>query len=275
MHRNFFDLLAAQWAQKKFLSVALDPDIEKLPEIVRQSGLGDSILSFNKHLVEVTKDIVCAYKLNAAFYEAHGEEGQKALETTIEFIREVAPQLPIIMDAKRADIGNTNQGYVRAIFDRLRADAVTVHPYLGAEALEPFLAQRDKGIFVLCRTSNAGAAEFQDLQADGKPLYLHVAQHVNDSWNGNKNCGLVVGATYPEEMKAIRAVSDDIPFLVPGVGAQGGDIEQTMRCGKNSRGEGLIITVARAIIYASAGKDFAKAAHEKALVIDGDIRRAL
>jgi orotidine-5'-phosphate decarboxylase len=275
MHRNFFDLLSAQWAQKKFLSVALDPDIEKIPEAVRAAGLGDSILAFNKHLIEVTKDIVCAYKLNAAFYEAHGEEGQKALETTIEFIREAAPQLPIIMDAKRADIGNTNEGYVRAIFDRLRADAVTVHPYLGAEALEPFLAQKDKGIFVLCRTSNAGAKEFQDLQIDGKPLYMHVARHVNEEWNGNKNCGLVVGATYPEEMKAIRAVSDDLPFLVPGIGAQGGEVEKTVRAGMNSRGEGIIITVARAVIYASAGKDFAKAAREKAMELDGDIRRAL
>lgn len=275
MHRNFFELLEAQWAQKKFLSVALDPDIEKIPESVRVAGVGDSILAFNKHLVEVTKDIVCAYKLNAAFYEAHGEEGQKALEATIEFIREVAPQLPIIMDAKRADIGNTNEGYVRSIFQRMRADAVTVHPYLGAEALEPFLTQAGKGIFVLCRTSNPGAGEFQDMQVNGEPLYMHVARHVSETWNTNKNCGLVVGATYPEEMRAIRAVSDDLPFLVPGVGAQGGDIEETVRSGLNSRGMGLIITVARAIIYASGGKDFAKAAHAKALEIDGDIRRAL
>jgi orotidine-5'-phosphate decarboxylase len=157
----------------------------------------------------------------------------------------------------------------------LRADAVTVHPYLGAEALEPFLAQEDKGIFVLCRTSNAGAKEFQDLQIDGQPLYLHVAKHVSEKWNMRGNCGLVVGATYPEEMKAIRAVSDDLPFLVPGIGAQGGDLEKTVRAGMNSRGEGVIITVARTVIYASAGKDFAKAAREKAMELDGDIRRAL
>jgi orotidine-5'-phosphate decarboxylase len=275
MHRNFFDLLSAQWAQKKFLSVALDPDIEKLPEAVRAGGVGDSIFTFNKHLVQATRDIVCAYKLNAAFYEACGGEGQKALEATIAFIREVAPELPIIVDAKRADIGNTNEGYVHAIFDRLRADAVTVHPYLGAEALEPFLAQKDKGVFVLCRTSNAGAGEFQDMRVDGSPLYLHVAARVRETWNGNGNCGLVVGATYPEEMKAIREVAADIPFLVPGIGAQGGEIEATVRCGINSKGEGLVIAVGRAIIYASGGKDFAAAARERALGIDGDIRRAL
>ncbi len=207
------------------------------------------LFSFCKKIVDQTHDLVCAYKPNSAFYESYGAEGIAELKKLCEYIQKKYPYIPLILDAKRADIGNTNNGYVSYAFDYLKVDAITVHPYLGAEALKPFLDQRDKGIIVLCRTSNEGAGEYQDLQVKGNKLYMHVAKEVTNSWNKNKNCLLVVGATYPKEMKQIRAIVGEMTFLVPGIGAQGGDVEASVTAGKNSKGMGMIISASRSILY--------------------------
>ncbi|MCE9541838.1 orotidine-5'-phosphate decarboxylase [Candidatus Kaiserbacteria bacterium] len=275
MERNFRDLLEAQWDAGKFLSVGLDSDFSKIPASARVEGVRETLVNFNVAIVNATRAVAGSYKLNSAFYEAHGELGWTALQETVEYIHGELPDMPVILDAKRADIGNTNDGYVQALFERLNADAVTVHPYLGGEALAPFLKNPEKGVFVLCRTSNPGAGEFQDLESGGKPLYMHVAERVRDGWNANKNCGLVVGATYPEEMKKIRAVADDMPFLIPGIGAQGGDLEKTVASGRDSRGKGFVIAASRAIIFASGGDDFAEVAGAKAAELSTAIQAAL
>jgi len=267
--RNFKQMLEAQWSRDNFVCVGLDSEFSKIPESARLGGNecavheGNTIVAFNRAIVEATKDLVCAYKPNAAFYEAHGAEGITALCRTIADIRAIAPDVPVILDAKRADIGNTNAGYVNAAFDYLRADAITVHPYLGAEALQPFLARAEKGVIVLCRTSNPGAAEFQDLSVNGEPLYRFVARRVADLWNENGNCALVVGATYPDELREVRGLVGDMPILIPGIGAQGGDVEKTVSAGKDGRGRGMIVNSSRGIIFASKGMDFAEAARRE------------
>ncbi|MEX2029027.1 MAG: orotidine-5'-phosphate decarboxylase [Candidatus Paceibacterota bacterium] len=258
-------MLEAQWAKGNFVCVGLDSEFGKIPESARVGGNecevheGNTIVAFNRAIVEATKDFVCAYKPNAAFYEAYGAEGIDALHRTIVDIHAIAPDVPVILDAKRADIGNTNAGYVDAAFGFLRADAITVHPYLGAEALQPFLARADKGVIVLCRTSNPGAGEFQDLSINGEPLYRFVARRVANEWNKNGNCALVVGATYPDELREVRGIVGDMPILIPGIGAQGGDVEKTVTAGKDSRGWGMIINSSRGIIFASKDADFAEA----------------
>lgn len=256
---NFQDKIAAAVQKHNSLvCVGLDSDLSKLPHHLTGS---DSRLEFNKAIIDATKDLVCAYKPNSAFYEATGAEGMTELRQTCAYIQEVAPDVPIILDAKRADIGNTNLGYIEYAFEYLAVDAITVHPYMGGESLGPFLAQADKGIIILCRTSNPGAGEFQDLIIDNKKLYQIVAEKVRDEWNGNNNCALVTGGTYPEEIAEIRElVGEDMLLLVPGIGAQGGDIERTVKAGCNSKGEGIIVNSARGIIYASSGEDFAEAA---------------
>lgn len=248
-------LTAARNKNHSLVCVGLDPDLTKLPAAIAKGPR--PLLSFNKAIVDATADLVSAYKPNSAFYEALGADGIEQLRETIAYIQSTHPEIPVILDCKRADIDKTNEGYVTHCFDYLNADAVTIHPYLGGEAVEPFLARKDKGIIVLCRTSNPGAAEFQDLLVDGKPLYQHVAQKVATTWNKHNNCLLVVGATYPSEIKSVRDVAGpDITFLIPGIGAQGGDLEKTMQ----ASGENVIINSARAIIYASDGVDFAEAA---------------
>jgi len=288
--RNFRELLEAQWSRGNFVCVGLDSEFSKIPRCLWQDGeshigivdereidIAGTIVAFNRATVEATKGLVCAYKPNSAFYEAHGDEGIAALHRTIVDIHIIAPDVPVILDAKRADIGNTNNGYVEAAFDFLQADAITVHPYLGAEALQPFLARAEKGIIVLCRTSNPGAGEFQDLywqvsgshkiaQLTGKlsvTLFEQVADNVATNWNKNGNCALVVGATYPAELKRVRQIVGDMPILIPGVGAQGGDVEKTVTAGKDSRGWGMIINASRSIIFASSGEDFAAAARRE------------
>lgn len=258
--RNFFELLRSNWAEGKFVCVGLDPDIDKIPRCAKCCSLIGSFIAFNSEIVKATRHVVCAYKPNVAFYERHGVEGLYALKQTILYIQGVAPEVPVILDAKRADIGSTNVGYAEAAFDYLGADAITVHPYFGREALEPFLARKDKGVIVLCRTSNPGAREFQDLPVDGRPLYQHVARNVATQWNGNGNCALVVGATYVDELKIVREIVGEMPILIPGVGAQGGDLEKSVRAGKNSRGDGMVINASRSIIYASDDEYFADAA---------------
>lgn len=277
--RNFMALLRCKWDEGKFVCVGLDSELRKIPEAAQISDASrldrgidpeTSIIEFNRGIVDATKDIVCAYKPNIAFYEAYGNEGLSALHETICYINQTAPDVPVILDAKRADIGSTNAGYATAAFDFLNADAITVHPYLGAEALQPFLDCADKGIIVLCRTSNKGAGEFQDkyisiVPGCNMPLYQYVARQVATSWNKNDNCLLVVGATYPEELAQVRKIVGDMPILIPGIGAQGGDVEKTVLAGKDSNGQGMIINSSRGIIYASNGPDFANAARAETL----------
>ncbi len=280
--RNFRKLLEAQWARGNFVCVGLDSDLAKIPEAAQVSdperpdaflGLDpeSTIFGFNENIVDATKDLVCAYKPNVAFYEAHGERGLVALRKTTAYINKVAPDVPVILDAKRGDIGNTNAGYVEAAFNFYQADAITVHPYLGSEALQPFLARADKGVIVLCRTSNPGAGEFQDLLVDSEPLYRFVARRVANKWNKNGNCALVVGATYPDELRIVRQIVGDMTILVPGVGFQQKNVsleeqvKQVVNNGKDSRGWGMIINSSRGIIFASKGADFAEVARHETL----------
>jgi orotidine-5'-phosphate decarboxylase len=251
--------------------VGLDSAIEKLPSHLQNERYPQ--FAFNKAIIDATADLVCTYKPNSAFYEARGEVGMKELKMTFDYIHNTHPEILTILDAKRADIGNTNDGYVKYIFDYLGADSVTLHPYLGKEALQPFLNREDKGSIILCRTSNSGAGEFQDLIIDGKQLYLKVAEQVKNDWNKNNNCMLVVGATYPDEMKKIRAIVGDIPFLVPGVGAQGGDVEKTVKAGVDKNKRGMIISSSRGIIFASKGGDFAQRAKEETKKLRDEINK--
>ncbi len=254
---------AAVDKNNSLLCVGLDPNMDKLPRHLRQSET--PFFDFGKAIIDATADLVCAFKPNSAFYEARGAAGIEELKQTCDYIRETYPELPIILDFKRGDIDSTNNHYDTFAFDYLGVDAITIQPYEGRQAFKPFLDRKDKGIIVLCRMSNKGADEFQDMLIDGRKLYVHVAEHVRDEWNVNRNCLLVIGATYPTEMAEIRQiVGDDMTFLVPGFGAQGGDIEATIKAGIANNGKGLIINSSRAIIYASDGEDFAKAARAEA-----------
>ncbi len=292
-NRNFREMLEEQWSRGKFVSVGLDSELAKMPQFFREHASrydeGSTIAAFNRDIVEATKDIVCAYKPNTAFYEAYGRVGIAALYRTIADIHLIAPDVPVILDAKRADIGNTNAGYVKFAFDHLKADAITVHPYLGAEALQPFLDRTDKGVIVLCRTSNPGAGEFQDVRVVQtaeealrwgscmRPMafYQLVAYRVAREWNKNGNCMLVVGATYPDELREVREIVGDMPILIPGIGAQGGDLEKTVAVGKDSRGKGMIINSSRGIIHASAGEDYAASARRETEKLNGFIGQFL
>ena len=238
------------------LCVGLDSDFEKIPERFKLQEFPQ--FEFNKWIIEETHNFAVAIKCNSAFYEARGNQGMKELKMTMDYLIENHPNIFTILDAKRADIGNTNNGYVTAIFDWLGFDAVTLHPYLGEEALTPFLDRKDKGSIILCRTSNLGASELQDLVVEGKPIWQILAERVSEVWNKNNNCMLVVGATYPEEMKKIRSVIGDMTFLVPGMGAQGGSVEEVMKAGLNSEGLGLIINSSRGIIFAENPKEEAR-----------------
>ncbi|MFA6077039.1 MAG: orotidine-5'-phosphate decarboxylase [Candidatus Paceibacterota bacterium] len=244
------------------LCVGLDADFAKIPEKFKKLEFPQ--FEFNKWIINETHEYASAYKPNSAFYEARGDKGIKELKMTMDYLIDNHPDIFTILDAKRADIGNTNNGYVASIFDWLGFDAVTLHPYLGKEALQPFLDRKDKCSIILCRTSNPGAPEFQDLNVGhpvsnkSVPLWQIVAEKVSEEWNKNKNCMLVVGATYPEEMKKIRNLAPDMTFLVPGIGAQGGDLRSAIEAGLNSEGLGLIINSARSIIFAENPKDEAR-----------------
>jgi len=256
---NFFDKLTNTTKKNRsLLCVGLDPDPKLMLDKV-------DVFEFNKAIIEATADLVCAYKPNLAFYEALGSEGIDALKQTVKYVPD---DIPVIADAKRGDIGNTAKAYATAIFDNLNFDAATVNPYLGFDSVEPFIQYTDKGIFILCRTSNAGAADFQSLYCETeehsyRPLFEIVALKASQ-WNIYGNIGLVVGATYLEELRLIRQNHPDMFLLIPGIGAQGGDLASTIRCGVNAKGEGAIINSSRGIIYASRGKDFAQAARQAA-----------
>jgi orotidine-5'-phosphate decarboxylase len=225
------------------------------------------ILEFNRGIIDATADLVCAYKPNLAFYEAFGLEGLVALEKTVKYIPE---GIPVIGDAKRGDIGNTARRYAEALFSAFGFDAATLNPYLGYDSVEPFLEYPDKGVFILCRTSNPGALDFQALRCGDVPLYEVVAQKAKE-WDRYGNIGLVVGATYPEELRRIRQLCPQMPLLIPGLGAQGGDLASTVRYGIDNRGEMAIINSSRQIIYASRGEDFAIAARKAALELRDQI----
>lgn len=263
---------AAIEANNTLFCVGLDPNIDKLPDSVKAAE--KPFFEFNKAIIDEVAGHVCAFKPNSAFYEARGAAGIEELKQTCDYIRDNYPNIPIILDFKRGDIGNTNDHYTAFAFDYLQVDAITVQPYQGKKAIQPFLDRSDKGIIVLCRTSNEGSGEFQDMVVDGGKLYTHVAKHVRDEWNENGNCLLVVGATYPEELAEIRsAVGPDIIFLVPGVGAQGGDVEATLNAGLNKSGKGLVINASRSIIYADSSEAFAVTAGQKAKEVKDEINK--
>jgi orotidine-5'-phosphate decarboxylase len=264
-------LTAITRKQNSLLCVGLDSDFEKIPQSLKKAEFPQ--FEFNKAIIEATHDLVSSYKPNSAFYEAQGERGILELKMTCDYLHERYPEIVIVLDAKRADIGNTNNGYTSFIFDYLGVDAVTLHPYLGQEAIQPFLDRKDKGSIILCRTSNPGAAEFQDLVVNNKPLYQYVAEQVTNVWNKNENCALVVGATYPDEMKQVRALAPHMPFLVPGIGAQGGDLLSTIEAGADSAGEGMMINSARGIIFASTGENFTQAARVAAQKLTTEINQ--
>lgn len=271
---TFLSLLEQQWQRGNFVCVGLDPEYDRLPAIVKEGrSRAEAFSVFLRAIIDATHDQVCAYKPNSAFYEALGGIGMVVLEQIIAYCKTTYPEIPIILDAKRADIGNTNLGYVTAAFDLMHVDAITVHPYLGKEALAPLLERADKGIIVLAKTSNPGSGELQNLLVgeSQEPLYLVVARNVAQQWNTHGNCALVVGATYPEELKRIREAVGDLPILIPGIGAQGGDVEATVKAGKDSHGAGMIINSSRGIIYASTGPDFALAARKATEVLRAEI----
>lgn len=247
-----------QQAQKNgsLLCVGLDSNINRLPKRFLKEEHPQ--FEFNKWIIEQTHQYVCAYKPNLAFYEARGAAGWNELTMTTKHLRQNHPDIFLIADAKRADIGSTNEGYVTAILDELGFDAITLSPYLGREALEPFLERQDKACIILCRTSNPGAGEFQDLEAEGKPIWLHVAEKVVGDWNKHDNCMLVVGATYPKELEQVRQTVGEMWLLVPGVGAQGGDLEAVLKVGLNSQDRGLVINSSRGIIFADDPREEAK-----------------
>lgn len=253
------------------LCVGLDTDIQKIPEFLRIEP--DAIYQFNKAIVDTTSEIVCAYKINIAFYSAYGTHGLEALQQTISYIKDTYEHIPVILDAKRGDIDNTASYYTKETFDIFDADAVTVNPYMGFDSMKPFLERKEKGIIVLCRTSNPGAADFQELKVNGKPLYIHIAQTVKKWHTEYKNCLMVIGATVPDQLKQIREVAPEMFFLVPGIGPQGGDLEATLRAGLTTNKSGLIMNSSRSIIYASDGEDFAKKAKEKAEELRNQINK--
>ena len=234
-----------------------------------------SVFEFNRAIIEATADLVCAYKLNFAFYEALEDEGFDILKRTVKHIPD---DIPVIGDAKRGDIGNTARAYARSIFTSFNFDAATVNPYLGFDSVEPFIQYRDRGVFILCRTSNAGAVDFQalhtELEGRSRPLFEIVALKASQ-WNTHGNIGLVVGATYPEELKLIRTNHPDMFLLIPGIGAQGGDLASTVRYGVDAHGEKAIINSSRQIIYASRDKDFARAARRAAAELRDQINHHL
>jgi orotidine-5'-phosphate decarboxylase len=266
----FLTQLGAAWARSDSLvCVGLDPEIERFPG--QFADRPSPIFHFNKAIIDATADLVCAYKPQFAHYAAYEAEDQ--LQRTIEYIHRAYPGVPVILDSKRGDIGNTAERYAIEAFERYGADAVTVNPYLGGDSLEPFLRREDRGVAVLCRTSNPGARDLQDLAIGdgGRRLYHMVAELATTRWNTRGNCLLVVGATYPQELAEIRRIVGEMPLLVPGVGAQGGDVAQVVRNGQTAAGTGLIVSSARGILYASAGADFASAARGAALSLRDQI----
>jgi orotidine-5'-phosphate decarboxylase len=271
---TFIEQLTAAWAtNNSLLCVGLDPDINKFPAELQ--GKPDAIFEFCKAIIDATADAACAFKPQIAYFAALRAEDQ--LEAICSYLRKHYPQIPIVLDAKRGDIGATAEQYAREAFERYQAHAVTVNPYMGFDSVTPYMEWKERGAIVLCRTSNPGGSDLQFLQVDGKPLYQHVAQLVAEKWNTNGQCALVVGATFPNELAQVRKLVGDMPLLVPGIGAQGGDIQATVAAGKTANGTGMMINSSRAILYAKpdekAGERFAQAARRVALETRDAINR--
>ena len=265
---GFIEQLTRAWEKSDSLAcVGLDPEIERFPRHIAAES--SPILRFNKAIIDATADLVCAYKPQFAHYAAYEAEDQ--LERTIEYIHKTHPGVPVILDAKRGDVGNTAERYAIEAFERYGADAVTVNPYLGGDSLEPFLRHADKGVAILCRTSNPGARDLQDLVIGARKLYQVVAELAAQRWNSRGNCLLVVGATYPGDLAEVRALVGAMPLLVPGVGVQRGDVAQVVQNGQTAQGTGLIISSSRGILYASSGEDFAGAARAATQQLRGEI----
>src|SRR6185312_16041373 len=253
---TFIESLRQAWQRNRSLvCVGLDPEPSRFPAHLREDP--NAMFAFCRDIVDATADVVCCFKPQFAHFAARGAED--VLERLIAHIHATHRHVPVILDAKRGDIGSTAAFYAFEAFERYRADAVTVNPYLGRDSLEPFLARADKGVVILCRTSNPGARDLQDLDVGGRKLYQHVAATAAREWNANGNGLLVVGATYPGELAEVRALVGGMPLLVPGVGAQGGDVEAVVRNGATKDGTGLIVSSSRAILYAGSGPDFAAA----------------
>ena len=262
-------LTAISHNNNSLVCIGLDVDREKMPKFLFESSKRP-YLEFNKSIIDSTKDLVCAYKLNMAFYEVLGTEGFELLKKTI---KHIPKDVVVILDGKRNDIGNTARKYAQTLFETLSADAITVNPYLGKDGVAPFLEYKDKCSFILCRTSNASAGDFQDLAVSETPLYQIVAKKIKE-WNENDNCGAVVGATYPEELKTIRSIlGDEIPILIPGIGKQGGDVEKTIKNGTNSKGKMAVINSSRGIIFAGDDEDFATVSLKKAISLRDEINK--
>jgi orotidine-5'-phosphate decarboxylase len=272
---SFIAALRQRWRDADTLvCVGLDPEPAKFP--ARFAGDDDAVFSFCRDIVDATAQFACAFKPQIAHFAALGAED--ALRRLVAHVHAAHPGIPVILDSKRGDIGSTAAHYASEAFDRYAADAVTVNPYLGRDSVQPFLARADRGVVVLCRTSNAGAGDLQDLVVssnggDGRPLYQHVAEKIAREWNGNGNCALVVGATWPEQLREVRAIVGEMPFLVPGVGAQGGDVRAVVGNAKAADGTGLVVSSSRAILYASGGDDFAEAAASEARALRDAINR--
>jgi orotidine-5'-phosphate decarboxylase len=262
---TFIEKLSAAWkTHDSLLCVGLDPDLAKIPTELQEQP--DAIFAFCKEIVDATAEYACAFKPQIAYFSALGAEDQ--LGAICAYIREQHPHLPIILDAKRGDIGATAEQYAREAFERYGADAVTVNPYMGFDSIAPYLEWKGRGVIVLCRTSNPGGSDLQFLTVDGRPLYQHVAQMVAEKWNKNGQCGLVVGATFPAELAEVRKIVGNMPLLVPGIGAQGGDVQASVEAGQTSDGFGMMINSSRAILYAKAKNgedDFAQAAARVAM----------
>lgn len=259
---SFTKKLNAAWeSNNSLLCVGLDPNWQRLPEHIRHDE--EPIFEFCKKIIDATHDLVCAYKPQIAYFAALEAEDQ--LQKTLNYLSETYPNIPIILDSKRGDIGSTAQMYAQEAYQRYGADAVTVNPYMGKDSAQPFLDYKDKGVVFLCRTSNQGAQDIQDLEVDGVPVYEKVAQMISANWNQNGNACLVVGATWPEQMKRLREICGDMPFLVPGVGAQGGDVKALVEAGQTNNGTGLIVNSSRSVLYASSGNGFEMAARKEAL----------
>jgi orotidine-5'-phosphate decarboxylase len=264
----FIDKLTTSWERSNSLvCVGLDPEIERFPPAIAVQP--SPIFQFNKAIIDATADLVCAYKPQFAHYAAYEAEDQ--LERTIEYIHRSYPGIPVILDSKRGDVGNTALRYAIEAFERYGADAVTVNPYLGGDSLEPFLQYADKGVIILCRTSNPGGRDLQDLEVGGRKLYQVVADMAARKWNTRGNCLLVVGATQPRELAEVREIVGKMPFLVPGVGAQGGGVALAVTHGQTDDGTGLIISSSRGILYAGSDDNFSTAARAAAQTLRDQI----
>jgi len=269
---GFIEQLRARWeSSNSLVCVGLDPDPAKFPDAFVDNisdDVGDALFTFCRDIVDGTAEFACAFKPQIAYFAARNG-GEVALQRLIAHINGSFPDIPVILDSKRGDIGSTAEHYATEAFDRFGADAVTLNPYMGRDSAAPFLQRNDRGCVFLCHTSNPGARDFQELTVAGdkgvsEPLYQRIARTIASDWNTDGNCALVVGATFPEELRVIRGIVGDMPLLIPGIGAQGGDVEASVRSGKTADGSGLVINSSRGILYASQGADYAEAAADAA-----------